>query len=357
YGMGLLGEVRSGINVPLWRNGPVDRRRTAIARAELQTRAARAGTDLQLIDSVRQATQRYWDWVAAGQRLRVAEELLRIARERQEGIEERARAGDIPEIEGADNARTIRQREARVVAAERTLQAAAIELSLYLRDPDGTPRVPDASRLPDAFPAPMPSSELERLAEHTELAFARRPELVRLQAQRGQQELEREWAANQAAPAVDLSIAASRDLGEVPPKLQKTDLELGLLIELPLQRRTAIGRREAAEATIAGLQAQLRLTMDRIQNEVRDAAIGLDAARRRVELAAAEITLAERLAEGERTRLSLGDSNVLLVNLREQALAEARLGLVEALQEYFRTRAQFGYATGAWLPAGDSPQG
>ena len=35
------GEARAGVNAPLWRNGPIDRRRATLARAEIGTEVAR----------------------------------------------------------------------------------------------------------------------------------------------------------------------------------------------------------------------------------------------------------------------------------------------------------------------------
>lgn len=59
----------------------------------------------------------------------------------------------------------------------------------------------------------------------------------------------------------------------------------------------------------------------------------------RRELSLEEYSLAQQLEKGERLRFRQGDTNVLIVNLREQASAEASLRVVETTAEVLRTYA------------------
>lgn len=70
------------------------------------------------------------------------------------------------------------------------------------------------------------------------------------------------------------------------------------------------------------------------------------AAHRRAEIAARQIELAERLAEAERQRLALGDSTILVVNLREEAAADAAASAIDASADYHKSRARYQVATG-----------
>ncbi|WP_087142090.1 TolC family protein [Crenothrix polyspora] len=62
------GEFRAGVNVPLWRNREIDRRRAGLKQAELAQLIAGHDVDQALLDIRRQAAYRYWDWVL-GKRL------------------------------------------------------------------------------------------------------------------------------------------------------------------------------------------------------------------------------------------------------------------------------------------------
>ncbi|WP_404365654.1 TolC family protein [Corallococcus coralloides] len=330
------GELRAGVTVPLWRNGPVDRRRATLERARLGRGAAELSVRQAVLESSRQAAHRYWDWVAAGRRRAIAVELLEFARVRDAQLAQRVRKGDLAAFELTDNQRALAQRESQVVAAERLLTQAALELGLYLRGADGQPVPLRPERLPEGFPsmdAPPPAPE------PLDDVLARRPDVTRLEAQAAQQRVEARFAANQQAPLIDVTVAAAQDLGSGPARLRKTELEVGVVLDVPVLNRVAQGRDGSARAAVSRLEAQLRLQRERAAVEVGDARAALDAARSRVLLARRESAAARELAVGERTRLLQGDSSLLIVNLREQTAAEAQVREVDALAEYFKVAA------------------
>lgn len=350
------GELRAGAVVPLVRNGPIDRRRATQARAELGRAIAGLSVEQQRLELARLASFRYWDWVAAGRRREIARELLAIARERDQQLETRTAVGDVARFDRDDNRRALVQREALLVSAQRGLEQAAFELSLYLRDAQGDPVQPDDARLPTALPEPaaeVPASDLDD-------ALARRPDVRRLVEQKRQAEVELRFLQNQLLPALDVGAAVSADLGAAPrPELQPLgtpELELSAVLEVPLLYRAPRGRIDVARAALAKLDAQLRLARDRVAVELRDAGSALAAAKERVGLARQEVTVALGLEQGEGKRFTLGDSSLLFVNLREQTTVEARLREVDALVDYQKALAALTAATGRLANWGTKPR-
>jgi outer membrane protein TolC len=334
------GELRAGAVVPLLRNGPTDRRRTSLARAELGKRIAGLTVEHQRLEVTRLATFRYWEWVAAGQRRRVAQDLVKLALVRDRQLEGRARLGEVPVVERQENQRAVLQREAFLVQAQRAVEAAAFELSLYVRGGDGEPTLPDDHRLPLEVPEPSGAGfELEA----TDELLLRRPDVQRLTGQVEQAGLEVKLAQVQLLPALDLGLSVSQDLGKSPgpgyDALGKTELELSAVLEVPLLFREGRGRLSAAQAARAKLDAQLKLARERASAEVHDARSALNAAKARIGLQRKEISVAEQLEGAERTKFELGDSSLLLVNVREQATAEARLRQLDALIEAHKAEA------------------
>jgi outer membrane protein TolC len=331
------GEIRGGINVPLWRNGPIDRRRTNIGKAELGKDVAALTVTQQRIEVMRAASTRYWAWLAAGRRVAIAKALLAIVTQRDAGLSFRVERGDLPPYERDDNRRAIEQRTAQLAVAERGLEQAAIELSLFLRDADGRPRLAPASRLPSELPAPV--APARGMGEDLAAALAKRPEARRLELQLKQTRLELDWAKNQLALGLDLQLAGSQDIGPARatrPDLSKPVFEATLLLDIPLQTRTIRGRVDAAAATDRRLQEQRSFAEDRISADVRDAHSALRVSQLRIEATRREVALARQLEDGERTRFEQGDSHLLIVNLREQQTAEAELREVDALLDYHR---------------------
>jgi hypothetical protein len=78
------------------------------------------------------------------------------------------------------------------------------------------------------------------------------------------------------------------------------------------------------------------MARDVVALELRDAHSALTAAHARVGLAREQLAAAHELEQAERSRFRLGDSTLLLVNLREQAATDAALQELDALAEYHR---------------------
>ncbi len=336
------GELRAGASVPLLRNGPIDRRRATIARAELARYFASLGVEQQRLEVERLASFRYWEWVAAGERRRITQQLLELARARDRQLRERAAAGEVSKFDQQDNLRALIQRETMRVQAERGLEQARLELSLYLRDAAGDPVMVDDDRLPAALSpeAPMlPPSDENALAQ----LLARRPDVQRLENQKKQQEVERSFTENQVWPAVDVGVAVSKDLGVAPSSsysaLGPTELELTASIDVPLLFRAPLGRARAVRASLSKLDAQLQLAKDRASVELRDAISALRAAIARVDLTRQEIEVALALESGETARFTLGETTLLFVTLREQTTSESRLRQVDALVDLAKATA------------------
>jgi outer membrane protein TolC len=223
-----------------------------------------------------------------------------------------------------------------LVRAEQDLAATANGLSFYLRDAAGDPVTPGNDRLPAAFPElrlPPLGPDLARRIE--------RPDLAALLVRLDQAQARRRGAENDLLPRLDVLAEAAKDIGPVGlGGSSRTPAEaiVGLRFSLPLERRQARGRIAEANAEAEGLRARRKLIEDQILVEVNGLAIQVRAAEQLVALAGDETQLANRMAEAERRRFQLGASDFIVVNLREESAADARLRQLDA--EYRRSSAR-----------------
>jgi cobalt-zinc-cadmium efflux system outer membrane protein len=326
--------------VPLLRNGPIDRRRASLRRAEASVQVADSSLGEARLAALRTGGSRYIDWVGAGLRRQVAQSLFDLAKVRDEGLQVRVQRGDIPAIERIDNQRALWQRQGLQVAAQRSVEQAALELSLFLRDEQGSPVLVRDSRLPPQLPRPERTNfgDPAQVQADQKIAQEQRPELRKLAQQRRQLEIERDLAKNQLWPSADLSASVSQDFGPPGYPRDKTVLDLSLSLDIPTLNRAARGRLAQAEAALQRFVAQQRLIVDRINLEVADVHSQLAQAIRRVELAERELDLAQQVERAERAKFELGDSTLLNVNLREQATFDAALRRIDALVELHRAK-------------------
>jgi cobalt-zinc-cadmium efflux system outer membrane protein len=342
-----LGEWRSGIRLPLLRDRAIDSRRAELAKARIGIQLAGLSIEQQRLAILLAASQRYWNWVAAGRRLALAKAVLKIAEDRQTLLDTGVNAGQLPAIDAADNRRAILQRQGQVVEAERSLQQASIELSLFLRDDRGEPRLAASDQQPEAFPVPENLSEA-KITEDEEKALERRPDLPRLAAQRDATSIDAAVARNQALPAMDLVSTFTTEHGSGVVRRGPQELRAGVLFELPVQRRAAKGRERAAEVRLEQIRQRDRFTRDQIRAEVRDAGSFARTAYERQRLAAEEVVVSRQLETAERTRFELGDGTLFQLNLREQATVESVLREIASQADYQRAVAAYRFATAAF---------
>lgn len=334
------GELRAGVDVPLVRNGPIDSRRAKIKKTKIGQIAAKRGRDSANLELQRDAARAYWTWVAAGLRLGVARDLLSIAERRDTGLKVQADAGAIERIKVVDNRRLVLDRQAKVVAAQQKFETAALKLSLFLRNDDREPVAPGEDRLPTALPTPV-GLDVSALDDEVARALARRPELAEAQASRRAAAVDVRLARNQMAPEINVQSFVAKDLGRGPEELAPTEWGIGVVVAIPLPLRAARGEFRVAKAGLSAADAKLRGLRDKIGVEVRAAHVALTAAQRTVGLAREQVQTTETLAKAERTRFREGATDLLIVDLREIAAADAATKEIDALAQFQRARGDF----------------
>jgi outer membrane protein, heavy metal efflux system len=345
------GELRGGIQIPLLRNGPIDRNRATLRQAQISESLADPVIQAARLGFLRAGAQAYWQWVASGARYRIDDELLKIARDRQTGIEASVKAGQRADIEAVDNRRSIIEREGRLIAAERAVQQAAIVLSLYYRDAAGNPLVPTAAQLPGAFIQLKPEApKSELLKQDIETAYGNRPELYRFQLLKERNTVELQLAQNANLPTLSGGVVGTQELGKgkdtVGTPFDAGSVEANVLFSMPLQFRQARGDQQRLRGILMQLQMQEQFQRESIGAEVQDAVSNLDRAHARYLKAKEEAEVANRVVQLEKTRFENGGGTILEVNLRELAAADAQRRVVDALADYYRATADYRAALG-----------
>lgn len=344
------GEIRLGMEVPLLKDGSIDRRRAAILKARLDQKLADPVIARQQLDFVRAGSVAYYNWVANGQRYRIASNLLQVARSRAVALTNQVQSGLIPKIALTDNERLVVAREISLVQSRRRFEAASITLSLFFRGPDEAPITPGLDCLPPAFPEAPALSE-QAVGPAIELALMRRPELRRIRLNREKLEVDRRLARNQMLPNLNAGVNISQDFGkEIYYDLTVPNLKAGLEFKMPLQRSEAKGRLAEVDGLLEQVSTDERFARDRIRTEIQDAYSAYLAAFDQTRQTRLNVELAEDLLTAEEDRFRLGATDLLAIQLREQAAVDAKNLDVDASADVFRSLADYRAATAADLP-------
>lgn len=338
------GELRAGLDLPLLAGGAIDRARAEQRKATLGLTIGRAERTRRLLELERDAAVTYWDWVASGQRLALREQQLELARRRGRDLQTTIQQGSTAPIEGVDNARVIATRESSEVGAQRDFARMSLELSLYLRDGQGAPVLPDRARVPVVATLPAPVVGESDLIDVIRDARARQPSFAMLDARIAANQVDLDLATNQLLPSLTASVYVMRGIGAADSRIPDRDRMAGggaLTFELPLERSQARGAVAIARADRKRLLAEQQLLNERLLVDARFGVTELTTARQRVGLATEQVRIADQLADAERLRFERGDSTILIVNLREEAAADAAIARIDAVADYRKARARY----------------
>ena len=337
-----LGELKAGAVFALMRDRMIDDRRFGRIQAEADVALADADRLMVAIGVQTRAIQAYNNWVVAGLRLAVYQDLLGLARDRQRGFERQVAEGARPSIILTENEQNILRRETLVEQSRQALAIAATALSLYLRDGDGQPRVPDAARLPAGFSDPV------RLPAQPRDMVAARPDLRSIDIRMAQAGQRIALDRNAFLPKLDLKVEASNDFGGVGlggPSRNGVESKVGVTFTLPLQQSAARGRIAQTRAEIDGFKQRRRYLEDQIVADIDGLGIAVASTGRLVTLAGDEAERATAMAAAERRRFQLGASDFFLVNVREEAAADAKVRKLDAAFRQIVAHADLAAAT------------
>ena len=335
------GEFKAGFSLPLAKDRNIDARRAKLYASGFQRDQVQSNIGGRLLQLQRIASQAYWDWVASGQSVQIQQRLLDLAVERTQQILDRIEAEDLAKIAKIDNDRFIAKRKNNLIKARRLLEKASIKLSLFYRDNECVPQIPDAKQLPQEFP---PSKEIldAQLQSDIAKALVIRPEIAELAALRNEANIQLQYAQNLTLPKVDLKGFAGQDIGgAASSKGDKTpfELQVGVLAAVPIQRREGQGKIQAAQAKLAQIEAKLKLTSDKIGIEIRDAASAVNAAHNQILQSTENLRLTKESLGLGKEAFTEGEISLIELNIYETSVADAELELLDAQFKYFFYRA------------------
>ncbi|MFK8066897.1 MAG: TolC family protein [Gammaproteobacteria bacterium] len=321
------GQLNIGVLFSLLRDREIDPRRFNETDKRLATREAEFEVLLTQLGVVQKAMIAYWRWVALGQKKKVYNDLLSIAEKRQIALETEVEKGARARIVLTENLQNITQRKSLVAVAQRDVATAANELSLFYRDEAGNEIIVSDENLPDYKPG-ISSNDTFYALENLETLYDSRPELKQLRNTITRAIRRIELNQNALLPRLDLNVEAYTPLGAIAEggsSRDESDIIIGLKFSVPLERRLARGNLAESKAKLDALRHKENLLEDKIELEVRNVLIDLNAAENLLSLAQDEVTQSETLRNAEIRLFQRGASDFFLVNIREKTAAEAKI--------------------------------
>ncbi len=326
------GEDFVGLSISLLRDSLIDQNRYNIRYLEQSREQANYDLDLVKINVQTMALKAYWTWYAKGHELKVYRSILDLAQTRDKQLRKRIKAGDLAQIYASENKQYILKRQAQVYQKQMEFQEANFYLSLFYRDSKGEPQSVSEAELPDFKSANLP--KLENTSELVNQAMNSNLELKKLASQKKQAELDIQLGRNNFLPSVDLSYEWSQDRGAGPTSLSQEENRVMLNLEVPFEYRKGRGKLRAGKAKMKRIDTQEKWTNENIKVSSFTLSTKLNSFAEIFQLTAGQVELSEKLALAERKKFNRGASDLILVNIREENVADAKIKNLSTFLQY-----------------------
>jgi outer membrane protein len=345
---------------------------------------------LQVITTVDQIENLYWDLVYAYENVRVQQEALTFAERTLADNQKQVQFGTLPPIQVVSAQSTVSTDQQALILAQTNLELQELlmknALSRTLEDPGlaGADVIPTSTmQLPEQEPVvPMQDLIGDALGHRAELAESR----IDLNSR----ELNNKAVRNAMLPTLDLfayyggsgiggnvnplvplckpggsSLCFSpataappfRNGGPVsyPGTLNQLvdgtspDKGIGVTLTIPIRNRQGQADQVRAELEYRQAQVRLRQLQNQVDIEVRNAQFALRQNRASVQAAQAAVDFARQTLDAEQQKLAVGVSNPTAVLQDESGLTTAESNLVSAKAAYEKARVELDRATGLLL--------
>ena len=328
----------------------------------------------QVVATVVQIENIYWDLVSAFETVRVNEQSVALAEKTVSDDRAQVKIGNLAPIEVTRAESELAQRREDLLIAQTQLQLQqllmknAITRNLSDRVLASAPVIPTNLV---ALPAQEPVVPVEDLIQD---ALVHRPELVQTRIDLTNRDISRKGARNALLPTVDF-VAWYGGSGlagvqnplntEVPPssipttgftnaftQLMHTDFPdyaVGLSVNLPIRNRGAQADQVRSELEYRQAQMRSLQLQNQVGIEVRNAQFAVEQNRARVDTARQARDLASQTFDIERKRFALGASTSNDVLHRQRDLAQSESTLVNAMSAYAKSRVELDRSTGSLL--------
>ena len=346
---------------------------------------------LQVITTVDQIENMYWDLVFAYENVRVQNESLTFAQKTLSDTQKQVQIGTLAPIEVVRAQSTVATDQQALTVAQTNLQLQQLLMKNALSRTLVDPRLADAEVIPTStmqLPATEPVVPTQDLVND---ALSHRAELAEARINLANTEISNKAVRNSLLPSLDLyayyggsGLGGNVALPDCPPggggafeacfnpanaappfrnggpvgysnalgqlvDSSAPDKGVGLSLTIPLRNRVAQATQIRSELEYRQSQMRLQQLENQIRIEVRNAQFAVQQNRASVSSAQAAVDLGHQSLDAEQKKYALGASTTTLVLQNQSALAQAESTLVSAMAAYEKAQVELDRATGLLL--------
>src|SRR5580658_5494178 len=348
---------------------------------------------LQIIDSVDQIENIYWDLVYAYENARVQNESLAFAQKTLSDTKKQVEIGSLAPIETVRAQSTVAQDQQLVTAAQTNLQLEQLLMKNALTRTLKDPTLATADVIPTSTMDVPPQEPVVPTEDLINEALRHRAELVESRIDLNSRELsnkavrsallpslnlfayyggagvggnqnpinvcqnplsqlDQEFGCASSAPGTLEGVFPTTTIGPTLNQLVNStnpDKGAGLQLNIPLRNRAAQAVQIRSELEYRQAQMRLQQIENQVGIEIRNAQYAVQQNRASVDSAQAAVELARQSLDAEQKKYQFGTSTTTLVLQYQSQMATSESALVNATVAYEKSRIELDRATGALL--------
>jgi outer membrane protein TolC len=327
------GQYQAGISLPIGSDLLFNERMLAIKQARLMIDMAKSERDLLINDVLYKASLAYINWSLAHAFRMVQTEAVELSESQFTYVKSTYLAGDRPAIDTVEAFLQVQLRQYQLMEAERLERGARVLIGNFLWDEEG-----HAQRLAEFYQPqsldqfdPFVAIVQDSLMNWSEALAADHPELQLKRLDIESLRFERQTALSGAMPQLNVKYAllapGTSQIDMISFGLQERMLGVG--ISYPLLVRKQRSKLSLIDLKTQDKQWDLSNKSIGLQNQMDQGLVDYSIYSQEVVLFERLVFNYRRMLDAEKTRFSLGESSVFLVNSRENKLIEAKIKQVE----------------------------
>ena len=347
---------------------------------------------LQIITTVDQVENLYWNLVYAYENVRVQQEALAFAQRTLEDNKKQVQFGTLPPIQVVSAQSTVSTDQQNVILAQTNLELQELLMKNALSRNLEDPVLAGAEVIPTSTMQLPPQEPVVPMQELINDALGHRAELSESRIDLNSREINNKAVRNAMLPSLSLyayyggsGIGGNVNPGLLPPGCTTSplgkcfvnsaaappfsnggpvgygntldqmvtsvapDKGMGLTLNIPLRNRVAQADQIRAELEYRQAQVRLQQLENQVRIEVRNAQFDTQQNRASVDAAQAALDFQRQTLDADQKKLAVGVGTSTAVLQDESALTAAESNLVSALAAYEKSQVEMDRATGLLL--------
>jgi outer membrane protein len=341
---------------------------------------------LQIITTVDQIENMYWDLVYAFENVRVQQESLTYAQKALDDAKRQAQVGTAPPIQAVSAQSTVATDQQNLIVAQNNLQLQQLLMKNALSRSIEDPVLAEADLIPTStvqLPQQEPVIPIQDLIND---ALQHRAELVETRIDLNSRDINNKAVRNSMLPTLNAFAyyggsgiggtvnpdcvfggTPCSNLATLPPAFQNTnsvsygstlnqmlnatapDKGVGLSLNIPLRNRLAQSNQVRAQLEYRQAQVRQHQLENQVRIEVRNAQFDVKQNRAAVEAAQSAVDLARQTLDADQQKLRVGLTTQTTILQDAATLTTGESNLVSAKAAYEKSRIELDRATGLLL--------